>query len=90
MVLGGYDVKRHFQQYFSYIVVVIFLWRKLEYLGKTTDLSQETDKLYHLMLYDHIFPQIIYVKDYTICGRRGRDRMVVGFMTTYAISAYHH
>jgi len=23
-------------------------------------------------------------------GRRGRDRMVVGFMTTYAISAYHH
>ena len=22
--------------------------------------------------------------------RRGRDRMVVGFMTTYAISAYHH
>jgi len=23
-------------------------------------------------------------------GRRGRDRMVVGFMTTYPISAYHH
>ena len=23
-------------------------------------------------------------------GRRGRDRMVVGFRTTYAISAYHH
>jgi hypothetical protein len=23
-------------------------------------------------------------------GRRGRDRMVVGFTTTYAISAYHH
>jgi hypothetical protein len=23
-------------------------------------------------------------------GCRGRDRMVVGFMTTYAISAYHH
>jgi hypothetical protein len=23
-------------------------------------------------------------------GRRGRDRMVVGFKTTYAISAYHH
>jgi hypothetical protein len=22
--------------------------------------------------------------------RRGRDRMVVGFTTTYAISAYHH
>jgi hypothetical protein len=23
-------------------------------------------------------------------GRRGRDRMVVGFITTYAIRAYHH
>ena len=23
-------------------------------------------------------------------GRRGRDRMFVGFITTYAISAYHH
>jgi len=23
-------------------------------------------------------------------GRRGRDRMVVGFTTTYPISAYHH
>jgi hypothetical protein len=23
-------------------------------------------------------------------GRRGRDFMVVGFTTTYAISAYHH
>jgi hypothetical protein len=22
--------------------------------------------------------------------RRGRDRMVVGFITTYAIIAYHH
>jgi len=23
-------------------------------------------------------------------GHSGRDRMVVGFTTTYAISAYHH
>ena len=23
-------------------------------------------------------------------GRRGRDGMVVGFITTYAVSAYHH
>jgi len=23
-------------------------------------------------------------------GRRGRNRMVVGFTTTYAISEYHH
>jgi len=25
-----------------------------------------------------------------IKGRRGRDRMAVGFKTTYAINAYHH
>jgi len=24
------------------------------------------------------------------CGGRGRDRIVVGFTTTCAISAYHH
>ena len=29
-------------------------------------------------------------KDEFIRGRRRRDRMVVGFTTTYAISAYHH
>jgi len=23
-------------------------------------------------------------------SRRGRERMIVGFTTTYAISAYHH
>jgi hypothetical protein len=27
---------------------------------------------------------------YNYKGRRGRDRMVVGFTTTYSISVYHH
>jgi len=39
--------KRHFQQYFSYIVAVSFIgWRKSEHPKKTTDLSQVNDKLY--------------------------------------------
>ena len=38
-----------FQQYFSYIVAVSFIGGGNP--EKTTDLSQVTDKLYHIMLY---------------------------------------
>jgi hypothetical protein len=31
-----------------------------------------------------------YAKKNLGSGRRCRDRMIVGFTTTYAISAYHH
>jgi hypothetical protein len=30
------------------------------------------------------------VSSRSVRGRHGRDRMVVGFTTTYAIRAYHH
>jgi len=33
---------------------------------------------------------IFYLFHYDLRGRHGCDRMVVGFTTTYAISAYHH
>ena len=31
-----------------------------------------------------------FKKSFKSRGRRDRDRMVVGFKATYAISAYHH
>jgi hypothetical protein len=48
-----YIVKRHFQQYFSYIVAVsCFIGGgKPEYSEKITDLSLVTDEMYHIMLY---------------------------------------
>ena len=36
------------------------------------------------------FIQIMFSFVYLYRGRRGRDRMVIGFKTTHATSAYHH
>jgi len=40
-----------------------------------------------LCVANYIYVQDIYIGNR---GRRVRDRMVVGFTTTYAIGAYHH
>ena len=48
---GGYDVRCHFQQYFSCIMEISFICGGNRSTLKTTDLSQVTDKLYHIMLY---------------------------------------
>ena len=47
-----YGILRHFQQYFSYIMVVSFIGEgNRSTRKKKTNLSQITDKFYHTMLY---------------------------------------
>jgi hypothetical protein len=42
------------------------------------------------MVYLYLTLVVILYRQINIWGRRGRDRMVVGFTITNAISAYHH
>ena len=58
-----------------------YWWRKPENPEETTHLVQVTDKPYHIVHLAWTFSH----KD-----RRGRDRILVGLISTYAISAYHH
>jgi hypothetical protein len=81
--------------YFRYIVVVCFNgggnWNSDE---KTIDLPQVTDELYHIMM-QRVDLTILLVIGTDCTGScnfnyRMVDRDEVGFITTYAMSAYHY
>jgi hypothetical protein len=47
----GYDVNRHLQQYFSYIVEVSFIGGGNRRTRRKPPICHESDKLYYIMLY---------------------------------------
>ena len=59
-------------QYSSlYLGSQFYWWRKLEYSEKTTDLSQFTDKLYHIMFY-----HLSRIRTHNISGDRAKKKNV--------------
>jgi len=47
--------------------------------------------MYSISVLAHLLPMVIYVIAINLhCGRCGFDCMIVGFITTCAIIAYHH
>jgi hypothetical protein len=62
------------------IIFQTFPTKNILYLYDISSLKKEKTLLTSLQ----------YLTQLSVRGLRGRDRLVVGFTTTYAISTYHH
>jgi hypothetical protein len=69
-----------------------YWWRKPEYATRRSKYQQEflNNNLYWYNTSVHVKQVHLYLSKQQMRGRRGRDRMVVGFTTICATSAYHH
>jgi hypothetical protein len=71
----------------SFNNISVLSWRSVLLVDETGENHRHvTDKLDHINV---VHFALIYFSS-SLYFRCGRDRMVVGFITTYAISAYHH
>ena len=63
----------------------VYLWKEI--LNNTVKLNNFSNEMMKMYKKYFTFKHQSYI---FIRGRRGHHRMVVGFITTYAINAYHH